>query len=122
MKKLRNKVGRPATKVTATQRRRIMIGVTVGLKLDQLALDIGMAESTMCKVFASEIKTARTRLILDNLERLHKAAERGNVSAIRALAKMMHPKIEDVEDADDNNLSIHRGKLTSPGPFGSSRL
>ncbi|MGB2648846.1 MAG: hypothetical protein WBC86_14775, partial [Pseudolabrys sp.] len=102
MKKLRKKVGRPATKVTATQRRRIMIGVTVGLKLDQLALDIGMAESTMCKVFASEIKTARTRLILDNLERLHKAAERGNVSAIRALAKMMHPKIEDVEDADDN--------------------
>jgi hypothetical protein len=86
---LTRKRGRPAFKPTANLRRRLIRGIAVGLKLDELALDLDMAESTMRRVFAKEIKTARVRLVLDNLERLHRAADKGNVSAMRELVRMM---------------------------------
>jgi hypothetical protein len=55
----------------------------------------------MRRAFASEIKTARVRLILDNLDRLHEAADRGSVSAMRALAGMMQPSALPQEEEDD---------------------
>ena len=90
-------------KPTATQRRRLMRGIAVGLTLPQLALDLGMPEGTMRRVFANEIKTARVRLILDNLDRLHEAADGGNVSAMRGLAKMMMQPGAGSEDAADDD-------------------
>jgi hypothetical protein len=106
-RKMRNEMpnrkrGRPAFKPTATQRRRIMHGVSVGLTLDQLALDLEMAGSTMRRVFAKEIKTARVRLVLDNLDRLHRAADKGNVSAMRELARMMMEPVQPAAEAEDD--------------------
>jgi hypothetical protein len=101
MRKKRNKVGRPACNPTANQRRRLMRGIAIGLTLDQLAADIDMPESTMRRVFAADIRTARTRLILDNLDRLHDAADHGNVSAMRALAAMMQSVKEEEDEHDD---------------------
>jgi hypothetical protein len=96
------KRGRPAYRPTATQRRRIMRGIAVGLTLQQLADDLSMPLGSMRRTFAHEIKTARVRLILDNLDRLHAVADRGNVSAMKALAVMMQPtaKAEDAERED----------------------
>ncbi len=83
---------------TSAQRRRIMRGIAIGLTLEQLATDIDLPLGTMRRVFAGEIKTARTRLILDNLDRLHEAADNGNVSAMRTLATMMQPATEPEEE------------------------
>jgi hypothetical protein len=83
---------------TAAQRRRIMHGIAIGLTLDQLAADIGIPLGTMRRIFDTEIRLGRVRSILENLERLHAAASRGNVSAMKALARMMHP--EPAEDGD----------------------
>jgi hypothetical protein len=83
---------------TAKQRRRIMRGIAIGLTLDQLAADIGMPLGSMRRTFDTEIRLGRVRSILENLERLHKAADRGNVSAMKALARMM--RIEPAEDGD----------------------
>jgi hypothetical protein len=80
-----------------------MRGISVGLTLEQLALDLAMPVGSMRRTFDAEIKTARVRLILDNLDRLHEAADRGAVSAMRELARMMQPavKAEATEEDDD---------------------
>jgi hypothetical protein len=83
---------------TTAQRRRLMHGIAIGLTLDQLAADVGMPLGTMRRLFDTEIRLGRVRSILENLERLHKAADRGNVSAMKALARMMRP--EPAEDDD----------------------
>jgi hypothetical protein len=67
----------------------------------------------MRRVFASEIKTARVRMILDNLDRLHEAADNGNVSAMRALASMMQPT--DKTEADDEDEDQWADVIEAPG-------
>jgi hypothetical protein len=102
--KMRSKPGpKPVTPTTA-QRRRIMRGIAIGLTLEQLATDIDLPVRTMRRVFASEIRTARVRAILDNLDRLHEAADNGNVSAMRTLASMMQQtaRPEDNEEEGDD--------------------
>ena len=115
------KPGRPAYKPTAAQRRRLMRGIAVGLTMQQLGDDLGVSMSTVRRAFAAEIKTARVRLTLDNLDRLHTAADGGNVSAMRELARMMQfptrgTELDDTEDDDtwadivpnlNGNLEIH---------------
>jgi hypothetical protein len=96
------KVGRPAHKPTATQRRRIMRGIAIGLTLEQLAAYLDMPLGSMRRTFADEIKTARTRLILDNLDRLYEAADTGNVSAMKALATMMQSPAKPQEAEEDD--------------------
>jgi hypothetical protein len=83
---------------TTAQRRRLMRGIAIGLTLDQLAVDIDVPLGTMRRVFATEIRLGRVRSILENLERLHAAADDGNVSAMKALARMM--RVEPAEDDD----------------------
>jgi hypothetical protein len=89
-------------KPSAIQRRRVLRGIAVGLTLEQLAADLGMALGSMRKTFDTEIRLGRVRAILDNLDRLHEAADNGNVSAMRELARMMQPavKAEDTEEDD----------------------
>ena len=76
--------------------------------------------TTVRRLFASEIKIARVRLILDNLDRLHTAADSGNVAAMKTLAQMMQVPVQGTDlDAEDDaawadivpnlggNLEIH---------------
>jgi hypothetical protein len=95
------KRGRPRFNPTATQRRRLVRGLSVGLTLEQLALDIDVPMGTMRRAFATEIKTGRVKTILDNLDRLHKAADNGNVSAMRALARMMMQPVQSTAEDED---------------------
>jgi hypothetical protein len=81
-----------------------MRGVAIGLTLEEISLDLGMAYNTMRRVFANEIKTARVRAMLDNVERLDKAARSGNVSAMKALLQMAQryrPDLDDDVEEDD---------------------
>jgi hypothetical protein len=107
----RTKPGPKPMVPTGAQRRRIMRGIAIGLTLDQLAADIGMPLGSMRRTFDAEIRLGRVRSILENLERLHAAADDGNVSAMKALARMMQtPASEANDDAwadvvDGPNLS-----------------
>src|SRR5215471_742916 len=96
------KPGRPAHKPTATQRRRVMRGIAVGLTLEQLAADLGVPLGTMRRTFDAEIKLGRVRAILENLDRLHAAADAGNVSAMKALATMMQAPAKPQEAEEDD--------------------
>lgn len=95
------KPGRPPFKPTAKQRRRVVHGIAIGLTLEQLALDIGVPSSTMRLHFAVEIKTARVSVILENVDRLDRAAKRGNVSAARTLLRMTQPRLVEEHERDD---------------------
>ena len=59
-----------------------------GLTLEELATDLGMSYRTVRRAFAGEIKTARVRVRLDTVDLLHKAANGGNVSAMKTLLEM----------------------------------
>ena len=96
------KPGPTAYKPTATQRRRVMRGIAVGLTMQQIADDLDLSESTLRRAFGRDVSKARVRLILDNLDRLHKAADDGNV-AMKALAQMMQPRTS--ADAEDDGWS-----------------
>jgi hypothetical protein len=80
-----------------------MHGVAMGLTLEELATDLGIPYGTMRRVFANEIKTARVRVRLDTVDLLSKAANSGNVSAMKALLQMTdrwRPDLDDDEDDD----------------------
>jgi AraC-like DNA-binding protein len=99
-----SKPGPPAFKPTRIQRRRVMRGIAAGLTMQQLADDLGVSIRTVRRAFTAEIKTARARLILDNLDRLHEAADSGNVSAMKTLLQMMQrwrPDLDEDEEEDD---------------------
>ena len=124
-----SKPGPRPFKPTRIQRRRVMHGVAIGLTLEELATDLGIPYGTMRRVFANEIKTARVRVRLDTVDLLSKAANSGNVSAMKALLQMTdrwRPDLDDDEDDDawadvvgDNgpnlsrNLEIQNGKTVS---------
>jgi AcrR family transcriptional regulator len=98
------KPGPPAFKPTPTQRRRVMRGIAAGLTMQDLADDLGVSIRTVRRAFGSEIKRARTTLILDNLDRLYEAADSGNVSAMKALAASYaawRPDLDEDEEDDD---------------------
>jgi hypothetical protein len=105
-----SKPGPRPFKPTANQKRRVVRGVAIGLTLEELATDLGMAYGTLRRVFANEIKTARTRLIPDNVDRLHEAAEGGSVSAMKTLLQMAQryrPDFDDdIEEDDDAGEDI----------------
>ena len=97
-----SKPGPPPFKPTATQRRRVMRGIAIGLTLEELATDLGMSERTVRRAFAGEIKTARVRARLDTVDLLHKAANGGNVSAMKTLLEMTDRWRPDLEDEEDD--------------------
>lgn len=113
-------------KPTATQRRRVMRGIAVGLTLEELATDLGMSERTVRRAFANEIKIARTRVRLDTVDLLQKAANGGNVSAMKTLLEMTdrwRPELDEDEEDDDawadtgpnlaGNPEIHKNGKTA---------
>ena len=90
-------------KPSQTMRHRVMRGVAIGLTLEELATDLGMAYGTMRRVFANEIKTARVRVRLDTVDLLYKAANGGNVSAMKTLLQMTERWRPDLEDEEDDD-------------------
>jgi transcriptional regulator with XRE-family HTH domain len=115
-----SKPGPPAFKPTRIQRRRVMRGVAGGLTMQQLADDLGVSIRTVRRAFGAEIKTARVRLILDNLDRLDEAADSGNVSAMKILAASYtawRPDLdEDEEDEEDDDAWEDTGPNLARNP------
>jgi hypothetical protein len=78
--------GRPAFKVTATMRERVMTGAAIGMDLVAIAHAVGVSRSSLCRYFKAELACGRAKRTLENAELLREAAASGNVSAMRTLA------------------------------------
>ena len=100
-----SKPGPRPYKPTATQRRRVMRGIAIGLTLQELATDLGMAYGTLRQVFANEIKTARVRVRLDTVDLLQKAASNGHVSAMKALLQMTERWRPDLDEDEEDDAA-----------------
>jgi hypothetical protein len=87
---------------TTAQRRRVTRGISIGLTLQEIADALEMPVRSLTRVFGAQIRTARVRMILDNLDRLHAAADAGNVSAMRELARMMQHAGGPAEAGEDD--------------------
>lgn len=77
-------MARPPFNPTRKQRRRVelLIGETGEEEIADL---LGISRGTLRKHFKRELSHGRMRVLADNLERLDRAASKGNVAAAKAL-------------------------------------
>lgn len=79
------KRGRPAFKATAAQRKKVMIWAAGGIAEASMAKMLGICRETLRTHFATELEEGGDRERARNLERLNKAADKGNVTAMKHL-------------------------------------
>lgn len=70
---------------TKAQRSKVMLLMARGLSEQTIADVIGVSHMTLRKHFHTEITGGRERKIAENMERLDRAAAKGNVSAMKYL-------------------------------------
>ena len=74
---------------TKRQRHQVEMGVSIGMTMDQIAIAIAIPRHTIYRHFRNELATGRAKCLLMNAVRLDKAADAGNVAAMKALHAMM---------------------------------
>ena len=87
---------------TDDQRGLVMLGVSIGMTADQIAVAIGLSRPTLYRIFSYELATGRSKRLLTSAARLDEMAEAGNVSAAKFLHTLMLDRGEKSETADDN--------------------
>jgi predicted transcriptional regulator len=70
---------------TKKQRDDVALYAAAGLSEPGIAAEIGVCQNTLRKHFAAELQAGREREIAANLRRLRKAADHGNVTAMKHL-------------------------------------
>ena len=78
-------MGRPGFKPTAQQRKDVKLFVACGMSEPRIASVIGIAKNTLRKHFTDELRDGREIEMAANLRRLRKAADKGNVTAMKQL-------------------------------------
>jgi IS30 family transposase len=99
-------MGRKVLTPTKAERVRVALAVSIGMSVAELANVLGVSKSTVERTFAPEIATGRNVKRLENALRLDRAAGKGNVSAMKALAVMME-KPPEPDAADDDSRWAH---------------
>jgi len=82
----RSKPGSKPMKPTKTQRNDVMLYMACGLSEEGIAAVIGITRPTLRQHFAWELANGRAVKKAENYKRLQKAAEEGNVTAMKFLA------------------------------------
>jgi AraC-like DNA-binding protein len=85
-----NSRGRIPFKPTRRQRRRVELLAGEASEV-AIAQQLGVSLPTLRKHFAAELEFGRLRVLADALERLDRAAAKGNVSAAKALVARKDP-------------------------------
>lgn len=81
--------------VTPTNKRDLVtMGIAIGLTRDEIAEAIGMPLRSLARTYAHELRVGRSQRRLANAVRLDKAAEQGNVAAMKALMILFDAKPE----------------------------
>lgn len=81
----RKRRGPPPFKPTAKQRKDVTLYVAGGMSEPAIAAEIGICQNTLRKHFPDEIDAGHQRELAANLRRLRKAADKGNVTAMKHL-------------------------------------
>ena len=84
-----SKPGPKPMRPTKRQRHQVEMGVSIGMTMDQIAIAIALPRHTIYRHFRNELATGRAKCLLMNAVRLDKAADAGNVAAMKALHAMM---------------------------------
>jgi hypothetical protein len=79
----------------------VTLAVAIGMTREEIAAAIEMPLRSLCRTFRHELKVGRSQRLLANAVRLDRAAEEGNVAAMKALQVMM--STETPEPAEDNH-------------------
>lgn len=79
------KRGRPAFEPTVAQRKKVMIWAAGGIAETSMAKMLGICLETLRTHFATELDEGGDRERARNLERLNRAADKGNVTAMKHL-------------------------------------
>jgi hypothetical protein len=79
------KRGRKLFSPTKAQRNKVMLLVAAGFGEPSIADVIGICQNTLRKHFPEELRSGRDRKLAENLVRLDKAAQEGNVTAQKYL-------------------------------------
>jgi hypothetical protein len=67
----------------------ITLAIAIGMTRDAIADAIGMPLRSLARTYAHELKVGRSQRLLANAARLDRAADQGNVAAMKALQVMM---------------------------------
>lgn len=81
----RRRRGPPPFKPTPKQRKDVALYAAGGMSEPAIAREIGICQNTLRKHFADELDQGHQRELAANLRRLRKAADRGNVTAMKHL-------------------------------------
>lgn len=81
----KQKRGQPAFKPTSKHRNDVMLFKAAGLSEEAIAASLKISQNTLRKYFAVELEMARGVQRAKNLRRMVKAADKGSVSAQKAL-------------------------------------
>ena len=82
------KTGRPAFKPTQTMRNQVEIAIAGGLSTSEIAHVLGISRPTLLMHFRDELRHGRARRHAEVLLWMHRAAQRGSVSAMKVLLRV----------------------------------
>ena len=85
---------RPLLKPSVAQRRAVSVLASVGKTETQIAVEIGISRATLRKHFAEELLHVHAHAVSLNLKLLHKAAENGRLTAMKALDRILDETAE----------------------------
>ena len=77
--------GQPAFKPTKKHRDQVKLYMAGGISEPVIAHRLGICQNTLRKHFADELHFGRDMKVADNLDRLERAADDGNVTAMKHL-------------------------------------
>lgn len=81
--------GRPKFEPTPELCKKVELRAALGWAEEDIAREIGVAENTLRKHFAEELRFGRLKVLGENLDRIRDAADSGNVSAMKYLDERM---------------------------------
>ena len=84
-----SRAGRPPLRPTKRQRHSVVVAVSIGMTVEQIATAIEMSRRSVYSYFRDELATGRAKRLLANALRLDTAASEGSVPAMKYLHSLM---------------------------------
>jgi hypothetical protein len=97
--------------ITPAQRHDVMLAAAGGMALESIASALDVSRRTLSRAFAHELAVGRAKKMLENLKRLERAADQGNVSAQKFLHTLMAGRREPDESVAEDRWAAVAGRI-----------
>ena len=97
----KRKPGPKSVSPSAADKRLVTMAVSIGMTRQEIADAVAMPLRSLARTFAHELAIGRSQRLPANAVRLDKAADQGNVAAMKALQVMMERGRHSEMDASD---------------------